>query len=1415
MSQYSEIIGSFIRNGNFPLEADYVFETEQELLDFYELPENKALLHPGLLKIVKSDENKKQALYWVVLDEDLEPTLTKLISVDNIQDIIDLEDKINKEIEDREKAITALWGTTDPSTIDSNLDSIKDLSEELKSTNQRVESIENIKDELKATVGTASDDIIAYLQTLPYKSLTDLANEINSFLTSKNDQEGNITTFPELQDFLNGYTNKDTLSQVLSSLISQIQGTPAPTETFQTLTSAEQFVRELKQKLEDSIANLQEELNNTQEGVGLDGSGSYDADQQTTYLKGATSVMSALRTLDQVISTALDKGSVYAAKGSVKDLAALKAVDKVVAGDVYNVEEEITLNNIIYPAHNNFVYIGEQEDFADVETNWDSLGGMIEGGIDSITLSNNKLVVVIKGQSNIEVPLIGETAGLAYDGAKGRANRDALNALPETVITSIDSPTYSTSEATLHIKKAQKNSGNNQYGESTETTTTIAAATTSTAGLMSTADKTKLDNLPTGETITADLEEITEKIGTNEYTDTNYISKETNLTDAAKQLDEEIKATNDNLAILNAATIKGVQVNGTDLTPSAGKANIPNATTVADGAMSKEDKTKLDKVIDSGNGQQYLANDGAYKTLTKTTVGLGNVTNDAQVKRSEMGVANGVATLGTDGRVPSTQLPSYVDDVIDVYATYSTGSTGALSNIQLYEDSGHSTPIVGESGKIYQNIATDEPAYQFRWTGTIFAQVGATGLILGEVTGTAYDGAKGKANRDALNSAPTTVVTGFGSVTPAAANIRIAFHNTNKNSGNNQYSDGSDGTITIPSATQSAAGLMSASDKVKVDGALQTANAGVGILASYAIAAQKAAITPTDTINQAIGKLEKALNDLSEGESKPVADQIQEAITALIGGASEGYQTLKELEDAIKANETSIQELQSTKPTGWIAGVLTPTANATQYKLYFNRNTVNSSTVSTETQTFNLDSATQSKAGVMSAADKVKVDKIITNGDGNSYLANNGQYKPISDSGNPIYKHISTTLVPQLGSPKNCLLFPINASKKSFDFYIRCQRQRVKEFVSNIHVVMGCSPLGSSMGLHTYSTPQIICDSDILQGAYYVKNPDNPSDRYLAIQADYFGVLNDTALIDLYSCVDFIDDTDNTLSLLTESTIGFTVTLEEIEDVILKNNGYTKIGEVASDQNLLNTNGGYTAVSAIGEALNLDQYLTSIPTASASTLGGVKIGAGLSITGDGILSATGGGTADSVEWENVVGKPSVFATNIANISDLNSSWDSILRAAPGAYVTRWPSWSEITSKPSQFTPASHTHTASQITDLTSTLGNYATNASVQQAISEATYNTGHNTATSLTSVPITKRLVIANLSAGGTLSLAGTPADGRELHIIVKSTNGGAVTLPTSGSWIVMGEKSLTLEAGGYCEINIISDGSNLYARMG
>lgn len=47
----------------------------------------------------------------------------------------------------------------------------------------------------------------------------------------------------------------------------------------------------------------------------------------------------------------------------------------------------------------------------------------------------------------------------------------------------------------------------------------------------------------------------------------------------------------------------------------------------------------------------------------------------------------------------------------------------------------------------------------------------------------------------------------------------------------------------------------------------------------------------------------------------------------------------------------------------------------------------------------------------------------------------------------------------------------------------------------------------------------------------------------------------------------------------------------------------------------------------------------SLPKASSEILGGIKVGAGLAIDGEGNLSATGGGTADAVAWENVIGKP--------------------------------------------------------------------------------------------------------------------------------------------------------------------------------
>ena len=83
------------------------------------------------------------------------------------------------------------------------------------------------------------------------------------------------------------------------------------------------------------------------------------------------------------------------------------------------------------------------------------------------------------------------------------------------------------------------------------------------------------------------------------------------------------------------------------------------------------------------------------------------------------------------------------------------------------------------------------------------------------------------------------------------------------------------------------------------------------------------------------------------------------------------------------------------------------------------------------------------------------------------------------------------------------------------------------------------------------------------------------------------------------------------------------------------------------------------------------------PVSASTIMDGVVVDGTTIKKENGKLVAVGGGEAGSVAWGNITGKPSVFATNIANITDLHSSWDALLKAAPSAYVTRWPTISEL------------------------------------------------------------------------------------------------------------------------------------------
>ena len=356
MSQYSEMMGSFIRTGNYPLEANYIFPTEEALKEFYSDKLNATTIHKGLLRIVENDGTGKQGLYWVTkkqTNDELE--FTKLISGTNIDSIFeqleDLENRLTEEIKNRKDSETAIWGTNDPTNIPDELNSLLDLATVIVGIKDEITKIhkelvdsddsiyKSLKTEVKALAGTQEYDVVEYLKTLPYKSLTEVATALNKFLNEVDETSNQINTLPELKFFLEGYNDKQKLRHVLLDLQAEILGNPLPTQDFRTLRAIEDFVRILKSDSESADRNLQTELNQTQIGVGLNADGSYSADQETYYLKDATSIMNALKILDALMYEAISGITIEPENNDVVDLAVRKELEG------YMVSAKLKLSN--------------------------------------------------------------------------------------------------------------------------------------------------------------------------------------------------------------------------------------------------------------------------------------------------------------------------------------------------------------------------------------------------------------------------------------------------------------------------------------------------------------------------------------------------------------------------------------------------------------------------------------------------------------------------------------------------------------------------------------------------------------------------------------------------------------------------------------------------------------------------------------------------------------------------------------------------------------------------------------------------------------------------------------------------------------------------------------------------------------
>ena len=138
--------------------------------------------------------------------------------------------------------------------------------------------------------------------------------------------------------------------------------------------------------------------------------------------------------------------------------------------------------------------------------------------------------------------------------------------------------------------------------------------------------------------------------------------------------------------------------------------------------------------------QGYFTNGSAKKAIADKN---GNDITTTYIKNSEKGTANGVATLDATGKIPASQVPGSMDEIIEGY--YYNGN--------FYLDSAHQQKITGEESKIYVDLETNKT---YRWGGTTYVEISSS-LALGETAGTAYEGNKGKANADAIAALQETV----------------------------------------------------------------------------------------------------------------------------------------------------------------------------------------------------------------------------------------------------------------------------------------------------------------------------------------------------------------------------------------------------------------------------------------------------------------------------------------------------------------------------------------------------------------------------------------------------------------------------------------------------------------------------------
>lgn len=192
--------------------------------------------------------------------------------------------------------------------------------------------------------------------------------------------------------------------------------------------------------------------------------------------------------------------------------------------------------------------------------------------------------------------------------------------------------------------------------------------------------------------------------------------------------------------------------------------------------------------------------------------------------------SGGVVLLDDNTLIPSKFLPSYVDDVIEllggiVESTPTSGMTAGYkyyvtSTKKIFTASSATSGITSDpiSDVIYVVPDDINGAIMYRWSGTTLVEIVNGGIVIGTTTGTAFDGARGLNNENILKSVPNKLITDVSVIAQGSNDdviIRTTYSERTNNDGS--YTTNKSKDYQLPEANQRRAGLMSGDDKTKLD----------------------------------------------------------------------------------------------------------------------------------------------------------------------------------------------------------------------------------------------------------------------------------------------------------------------------------------------------------------------------------------------------------------------------------------------------------------------------------------------------------------------------------------------------------------------------------------------------------------------